>query len=284
MRLASATRTASLAMLTVGIMACGGATKAPATGADATLEEDEDLDEPIKTRPRDSAPPALSAKEKSDLAGRCAAIEPVLYDAQRQADLSLDSALANGTANDAADEAALAAAMAHAKDRPEGLDDTPHARCLEIFRKAERRRIFDHEPAVAEARITIDSCVRRAVASFGKERMAFDMGNESAGASQSPFCPDDDPVPMSLNDLPYKSTKDDWDTPTWRCLQFGLRTKQHFQLAYVSDPRSNRFDCVARIMPRHGGPPLELSRGGKMNEAGELVVSRKLRTKKMKTD
>jgi hypothetical protein len=271
-------------MLTMGLMACGGGTKAPATVADAAIEEDDAVDEPIKTRPRDSAPPALSAKEKSDLAGRCAAIEPVLYDAHKQAELALDSALANGTANDAADEAALAAAMGHAKDRPEGLDDTAHARCLELFRKAERKRIFDHEPAVADARITIDSCVRRAVASFGKERMAFDMGNESAGASQSPFCPDDDPVPMSLNDLPYKSTKDDWDTPTWRCLQFGLRTKQHFQLAYISDPSSNRFDCVARIMPRHGGPPLELSRGGKVNEEGELIVSRKLRTEKMKTN
>ena len=37
-------------------------------------------------------------------------------------------------------------------------------------------------------------------------------------------------------------------------------------------------------MPRHGGPPLELSRGAKVNEEGELLVSRKLRTEKMKTD
>jgi len=42
--------------------------------------------------------------------------------------------------------------------------------------------------------------------------------------------------------LPYKSTKDDWDTPAWRCQQFGLRPKQHFQLAYIADPSTNRFD------------------------------------------
>ena len=267
--------------------ACGGPTK-PANTADSANQDDDDQEDfveaPIRVRPRDKAPPALSAEDKRVLGGRCAAIEAVLYDAHKQALLHLDAALTKGDPNDAAETAALDAAMAYAKDRREGMAEDAHARCLMLFGKLERRRLFDHEPAVDEARVTIDSCVRRAAAAFGSDRMVFATGDAAAAMQQGPFCPDDDPVPMSLNDLPYKSSKDDWDTPTWRCLKFGLRTLQRFQLAYIADPDSNRFDCVARIMPRHGGTPLELSRGGKMDKKGELTVSRKLVSRKMKLD
>jgi hypothetical protein len=271
------------------IGACGAATK-PANTADAANQDDDDDDDedfveaPIRVRPRDKAPPPLGDEDKRMLGGRCAAIEPVLYDAHKQALFALDVGLTKGDANDAAEKAALDAAMAYAKDRREGMAADAHERCLALFQKHERRRLFDHEPAIDEARITIDSCVRRAAAAFGSDRMVFATGDAAGVTQQGPFCPDDDPVPMSLNDLPYKSNKDDWDTPTWRCLKFGLRTLQRFQLAYIADPESNRFDCVARIMPRHGGTPLELSRGGKMDKKGELTVSRKLVSRKMKLE
>ena len=272
-----------VALSAVSLGACAGASpKAPATAAIAEASDtadDEGEPAPVKTRPRDPAPAALSATDKGFLSERCASIEPVLYDAHRQGTLTLENELASGKSNEDAEKAGLEAAMAFAEARPEGLDKAVHQRCMSIFRASETRKLFDHEPVVAEARITIDSCVRRAVAAFGKERLSFSVGDGSSSAGQSPFCPDDDPVPLSLGDLPYKSSKDDWDTPTWRCLKFGLRQMQRFQLAYVADPAKDDFQCAARYLPRHGGPVVELSRGGRINSEGELIVGRKLLTK-----
>jgi hypothetical protein len=122
--------------------------------------------------------------------------------------------------------------------------------------------------------------VTRVHATAGK-RDNYDMGGTgTASAGAAPFCPEDFPVPASLKDLPYKSTASDWDTEAWKCLGFGLRVKQSFQIEYSAPYGTNDFQCIARFLPRQGGAPIELIRGGKIAD-GELLIEKEVTTRRM---
>ncbi|MEM9693468.1 MAG: hypothetical protein AAGA56_13045, partial [Myxococcota bacterium] len=129
-------------------------------------------------------------------------------------------------------------------------------------------------------------CTKRVYESFGKQNLSFEMGAGSrpgaGGPPQGPFCPDDFPVPTSLGELPYKSSTEDWTNDTWTCLKFGLRTEQHFQMEYAAPVGENKFDCIARFVPRKGGAPWEIVRGGYINGDNELEIAKKALKRRMK--
>ncbi len=237
----------------------------------------------IPVTPEKTPPDGLSAKEKSELGRLCAPIEPLLYDAGKAAMAALDMALLDNPNAAGAEQKALPAGLKLLAKPQEGMSQADHDRCVSLFKKQQLRRLFEFEPAEKEARDVVGTCVKRVDGVFGKENLSFDMGGSGrAGATQGPFCPDDFPVPPSLNQLPYKSSKVDWDTPTWRCLQFGLRIKQSVQVEYISARGSSEFACVARYLPRQGGAPIEIYRGGKVNEEGELLLVKKAKKRRMK--
>lgn len=237
--------------------------------------------EGLALRPRDAAPAKLDGKDKKTLGQVCAPIENVLYEAGKAAVARLEQGLEEGDAK--AEAKGEEAGLARLDAPQEGMSAADHQRCVAVFRKQIKRRLFDHEPAEKEARAFVTACVRRVDASFGKASMAYDMGGSgSQPVNYGPFCPDDLPIPALLKDLPYKSNKDDWDSPAWRCLTFGLRTKQSVQVEYLSERGSDRFDCIARFVSRHGGPPQEIFRRGKLNKEGELLIEKKSRRRDMK--
>ena len=268
----------TLALLTG---ACGGSSQKKADGAEDGAEEGSAAaEEDIPVTPLKPAPPGLSASEQKELAALCNPIEPLMYDAGKQAVATLEAELAKGSAD--ADKKALDAGLAMLKDN-KGLGPDDQKRCLELFEKQQKLRIHEHEPAEGAARSAIKSCVERAAATFGKKSVDYDMGGTGeAAAEQGPFCPDDFPVPQSLKQLPYKSTSEDWNNNTWRCLSFGLRGEQAFQIEYSAPVGANEFNCIARYLPRQGGAPFELAQGGKVNAQGELLVAKKIVKRRMK--
>ena len=270
-------------MITLALLcgACGGSSQKNAEGANEAEEEGSAAaEEDIPVTPLKPAPPGLSASEQKELGALCNPIEPLMYDAGKQAIATLDTELAKGSGE--AEKKALDAALAMLKDQKE-LGPADHKRCLELFEKQQKLRIYEHEPAEGAARSAIKSCVERAAATFGKQSTDYDMGGTGeAVAEQGPFCPDDFPVPQSLKQLPYKSTSEDWNNNTWRCLSFGLRGEQAFQIEYSAPIGANEFNCIARYLPRQGGAPFELAQGGKANAQGELLVAKKIVKRRMK--
>jgi acyl-coenzyme A thioesterase PaaI-like protein len=250
--------------------ASGAATAGPAAGAAA-----------IPVRPLDPAPPALAEAEAKELGGQCALIEPEMYDAHKVALGAIDQALRTGTPAAKAESDALAKGIEALAKSGGMLTGAERKRCADLFAKREAGVLFEFEPAEEEARAVVDTCVKRVEAVFGKEKLSFDVGGGDRGPSQGPFCPDDLPVPGSLADLPYQSNKDDWDTPAWRCLQFGLRLKQQVQVEYIAPRGEGVFTCVARLLPRHGGAPVELYRGGKVSDEGVLLLAPKTEKRRL---
>jgi hypothetical protein len=263
--------------------ACGssGSGSKTAADADSSGSDDELPDMEIPITPLKPAPDDLSAGEKKELGGKCNPIEPLLYDAGKQAKATLEAELAKGASSEEAEKKGLEAGLKMLEKPNKDLGAKDQQRCRELFSKQQTRKLFDHEPAEAPARFTLKSCVERAVAAFGKEDMAFDEGSGQS-VSRGPFCPDDFPVPEQLADLPYKSKKEDWETPAWKCLEFGMRSEAPFQIEYAAPVGKNEFYCVARFLPRQGGAPIELVRGGKMNDEGELTVGDKVMRRRMK--
>lgn len=278
----SSRRMRAQVIITLALLcACGGSSQKNAAGAENAAEEGSaTAEEDIPVTPLKPAPPGLSAAEQKELAALCSPIEPLMYDAGKQAIATVDAELAKGSAD--ADKKALDAALAMLKDA-KGLGPDDQKRCFELFEKQQKLRIHEHEPAEGAARSAIKSCVERAAATFGKKSVDYDMGGSGeAVADQGPFCPDDFPVPQSLKQLPYKSTSEDWNNNTWRCLSFGLRGEQAFQIEYSAPVGANEFNCIARYLPRQGGAPFELAQGGKVNEQGELMVAKKIVKRRMK--
>jgi hypothetical protein len=264
------------ALLLVG---CGSSSSQPndsghAEGESGVAAED------IPVTPEKPAPPGLTDNEKKELAALCNPIEPMLYEAGKKGMATLEGELGKGGDGAEAEKKALAAALAAVPQ--ENLSPADHKRCLEIFGKEQKLRLYEYDPAEAAARTAVKSCVERVAASFGKQATVFDMEGSSEGASQGPFCPDDFPVPQSLKQLPYKSKAEDWENNTWRCLQFGLRGEQAFQIEYAAPVGAREFQCIARFLPRQGGAPIELVQGGKASDKGELLIGKKIEKRRMK--
>ena len=276
-------RMAKLGILLLLVSACGAATPSAGTpdesGGDGSTAGG-GADVPVS--PLKEGPPPPSDAENSEYSATCNPIEPDHYDAGKVGMSTLQNELVAGTASEAAEKKALAAALKAMEGKTGGLGGSDVTRCNALFGIKMKRRLFDHEPWEADARGSVDSCVKRVVAAFGKESMVVDMGGAADVASHGPFCPDDFPVPESLTDLPYKSEGADWDTPTWKCLEFGLRSEQNYQIEYSAPRGENMFACIARFLPRQGGTPIEIIRGGKVNEEGELLVSEKIKKRRMK--
>jgi len=271
-------RASSLSLL-LALAACGpkaAPAEAPTSQPGAALVAAAPTED-LPVTPMKTPPPDVSATEKGELSGPCAPLLTAMIEGEAAAIRALDDAFHDGKGD--ADEVALALAMERAKRSSEGLGASEHQRCLALFEAQTKRKLFDHEPAESEARAVVDSCVKRVEAVYGKQSMAFDEG--APQVRQGPFCPDDFPVPEKLTDLPYQSKKDDWDTPAFRCLQFGLRAKQHVQFEYASPLGSGEFTCIGRFRPRQGGAPVEVVRGGKQGPGGELLLQPKIAVRRM---
>jgi hypothetical protein len=262
---------------------CGGSQAQPGTADGAEPKGDGAGAEDLQLAPERPAPPELGDDDKKDIGGLCNMVEPDMYDAEKQALATLDDELGAGTGGDAAEQKALDAAVTAFATKAAKLGKTEAARCAAIFEKRTKRRLYDHDPTEEAARDTVDACVKRVVATFGKQTASYDMGGGTeGGGAQGPFCPDDFPVPQSLRDLPYTSKAEDWESATWKCLSFGLRAAQAFQLEYSAPAGANEFHCIARYLPRQGGAPIELRRGGKVGSDGGLVVAEKIVKTRMK--
>lgn len=264
--------------LFVSLAACGtkdapGA-KAPEATAAATPSA---AVEEIPSTPEKPTPEDLTAAEKGELSGTCNPLLTAMIEGEAAAIRALDDGFRDGKSD--ADAAALVPALERGKRSSEGLGAADHQRCLALFEKQLKRKLFEHEPAESEARAVVDSCMKRVEAVYGKQSMAFDEG--APAVRQGPFCPDDFPVPAKLGDLPYQSKKDDWDTPAFRCLQFGLRAKQFVQFEYAAPIGSNEFTCIGRYLPRKGGVAVEVVRGGKQGPGGELLLQPKTIVRRM---
>ena len=245
---------------------------APGAAAPAALHR---VDELVIV-PEKAAPEGLSAAEKGELSGPCMPLFTAMIEGEALGMRALDDAMRDGVAD--ADGAGVVAASARVKKTTEGLAPADHQRCVGLFERQQLRKQFDHDPAEAEARAVVDTCVKRVEAVYGKQSMAF---GDSAKSIQGPFCPDDFPVPVTLAELPYQSTKTDWDTPAWRCLQFGLRSKQRVQVEFSAPIGSGEFTCTGRYRPRQGGAPIEFVRGGKQGPEGQLLLSPKMSKRRM---
>ncbi len=271
--------------IVLGIWGCvtgcgGGQANADAPTTEDGNERAEASDVPVT--PEKQGPEGLSDGEKKELGGKCNLIEPDMYDANKQAVATLHAELEKGSPSAAAEKAGLEAGLRMLKEKAKGLDASDMSRCVALFEKRTRRAMFDYEPSEEVARSAVTSCVERVHATVGKNKMSFDMGgsgNPTGGTG--PFCPDDFPIPANLSDLPYKSSAEDWDTPAWKCLSFGLRVKQTFQIEYAAPFGENAFQCIARFLPRQGGAPIELVRGGKIQDK-ELVIDKSITKRRMK--
>ncbi len=263
-----------------GLCACGPAQTAETPGTSAPAETKAPVAD-VPVTPEKTAPPDVSDDEKKELAGTCAPLTTAMIESDSAAIHALDDALRDDLKGEGADDKALAVGLEKLKKAREGLSPGDEGRCLRLFEKQERRKLFDHEPAEEEARAVVDTCIKRVDAVYGKQTMAFDMGGERA-PQQGPFCPDDFPVPPKLSQLPYKSNKTDWDTPAFRCLQFGLRVEQRVQFEYNAPINSDEFTCIARYLPRKGGAPVEIFRGGKRDAEGHLLLAPKQMRRRMK--
>lgn len=262
-------------------IACGGGQTDPKSGNDTGEDGGGEAEVDIPTTPLKEGPPALTDAEKSELGGKCNLIEPDMYDANKQGIAVLAEELDKGTDDAAAEKKGLEAAKKMLAEKAKGLDASDMTRCTELFDKRTKRALFEHEPTEQVARDAVKSCVERVNATVGKKNMAYDMGGTgNATAGSGPFCPDDFPVPPSLKDLPYKSKSDDWDTAAWKCLGYGLRVEQNFQIEYAAPYGTNEFQCIARFLPRQGGAPFELIRGGKIGD-GELLVEKSIKKRRM---
>lgn len=272
-------RASTAVVLLAALIGCGTTPKTP----DAPDNDDPVADETtpdaadIPVTPRREAPPGLTAAEKGELGSRCNIIDPELYDAGKKAMQKLTELLASDPKAEGLETTALEAGLASLGAPMQGMSQGDHDACVALFRKDVMRKLFEFEPADVAARNTITACVKRVMAEFGKGNMSFGDG---AGGATGPFCPGDLPVPMTLAELPYTSSADDWDSRTWKCLKFGLRTKQDFQLEYKF--RGAEFACIARYLPRQGGAPIELIHDGKVDDEGELQVSKGTRRQRMK--
>lgn len=273
-------RGTSLVVGALWVVGCGGSQTDAATPKSSGDEaQGESADIPIT--PQKEGPEGLTDSEKSELAGKCNLIEPDMYDADKQATATLAAELEKGQKDEAAEKTALAAGLKMLAEKAKGLDASDMSRCTALFEKRTKKNLFDFEPAEEVARGAVKSCVARVNATVGKNNMAYDMGGtDSATGGSGPFCPDDFPIPPSLGDLPYKSKADDWDTPAWKCLGFGLRVTQSFQIEYSAPYGTNEFQCIARFLPRQGGAPIELVRGGKIGD-GELMVEKEITKRRM---
>jgi hypothetical protein len=261
---------------------CGGTSTPPKNGGSAEQPDSGGGAENVPTKPERPAPPELGDDEKKDLGALCNLVEPDMYDAEKASLAALDAELAAGKSDDAAETIALETGVAQLAQKTGKLGKPDAERCAAIFEKRTRRRLYDHDPTEEAARDTVEACVKRAVATFGKQSLSYDEGAGPGAAPQGPFCPDDFPVPPSLNDLPYTSKGEDWESPTWKCLQFGLRTEQKFQLEYSAPAGKREFHCIARFLPRQGGAPVELRRGGTVDGEGVLQVAENIVKSRMK--
>ncbi|MBM4358727.1 MAG: hypothetical protein FJ096_11540 [Deltaproteobacteria bacterium] len=273
---------ATLFTFAVTSFACGGAPapvtpETPAGGASATPTAAAAPVEEIPVTPELPGPEAPTDAEKAEVAGPCSPLLTAMIEGEAAALRALDDGFRDGTAD--ADEAALKLALERVTKSRQGLGAAEHQRCLALFEKQQRRKQFEHEPAEGEARMVVDSCIKRVEAVYGKQTMAF--GDGGPGLAQGPFCPDEFPVPQKLSQLPYQSTKDDWEATAFRCLQFGLRVKQYVQFEYVSPRGSSEFQCIARFLPRKGGAPIEVVRGGKQGSEGQLLLDSKTTVRRM---
>ena len=270
-----------LALCTPQLVACGGGQADPTTPTAGT-DNDTAAEVDFPTSPKKEGPAGLSEAERGEIGGKCNLIEPDMYDANKQALAVLAEELDKGTKDDAAEKRGLEAGMKMLKEKAKGLDASDLSRCQELFEKRTRRALFDFEPAESVARDAVKSCVTRVNATVGKNNMSYDMGGTgSATGGSGPFCPDDFPVPPKLSDLPYKSSAEDWDTAAWKCLGFGLRVEQNFQIEYAAPYGTNEFQCIARFPPRQGGAPIEIIRGGKIDNR-ELLVEKSAKRRRMK--
>ncbi len=265
------------------LAACGGATAArepSAVGrADSTNAAGTASPPELPSTPEKAAPAELTVSEASDLGSRCAPILGRLVAGHEAGIAELDRLYAANPS--AAGIEAQAVAKGVEKLASSGLDAADEARCKELFEKQERRAIFLHEPAESEARLAVENCVRRVDAAYGKKTMTFEEGSGDS-PRQGPFCPDDFPVPPALSQLPYKSTSSDWDTPAWRCLELGMRGEQRVQLEYLAPVGGREFSCAARYLPRQGGAPIEIVRGGRQGDDGRLGIQPKATKRRMK--
>lgn len=234
----------------------------------------------VAATPEKTPPAGLSDSEEKELAATCAPLVTAMIEADAAAVRALDDALQQNPKATDADDKALAVALAKAKAST-AMSGGDLGRCVALFEKQEKKKLFEHEPAEDEARSVVDSCVKRAEAVYGKETMAFDMSGGNAPKT-GPFCPDDFPVPLHMSQLPYKSSAEDWAGSTWKCLVFGLRAEQHVQLEYNAPVHKGEFTCIARYVPRQGGAPVEVFRGGKQGEKGELLIMPKMMRRRMK--
>jgi len=269
--------------------ACGGsssgadgAAKTPAPGVDDDGGPAAEQEVPVT--PLEKGPPQLTEAEQKELSGTCFPMENDLYEAGKQGLLVLDTELAGGKDDAAAEQAGLDAARAALEGKGGDLGGARDA-CVAVFTKQMKRRLFDYEPAEKPARETLDACVKRAVAAFGKASQTFELGGQAGpSVNQGPFCPDDFPVPPSLKDLPYESSAEDWESPAWTCLAFGMRIEQPFQIEYEAPYGEERFACITRFLPRHGGAPIELIRRGRVSDARELEVDKNSTRRRMKAN
>jgi hypothetical protein len=269
-----------LSLALAGGLACGGAQPAEipiAPGASAEPGAPERDEVPIT--PEKTPPPGLSEREQNEMSGTCMPLLTRMIEADARAITVLDAALRDSP--NEADAKALAFAVDQVSKSSEGLTKAEHDRCLELFEKQERRKLFEHDPGEGEARAAVGTCVERVKAGYGKATMSFDEGSHEQ--AQSPFCPDDFPVPPKLGQLPYQSSSEDWATPTWRCLQFGMRGPQRIQFEYSAPIRSGEFTCIARYLPRAGGAPVEIFQGGKQGSEGQLLIAPKMLKRRMQT-
>lgn len=266
--------------------ACGGSSSSTSKTPKPTEGGDDAsvADQKVPVTPIDEGPPELTEDEAKVLSGKCFPMENDLYEAGKQGLLVLDTELAGGKDDAAGEKAGLEAALAALEGKGGDLGGDRDT-CVEVFTKQMKRRLFDYEPAEKPARETLDACVKRAVAAFGKASQTFELGGQAGpSANQGPFCPDDFPVPTSLEDLPYKSSAEDWDTPAWKCLAFGMRIEQSFQIEYAAPYGEERFECITRFLPRHGGAPIELVRKGWVNPQRELEVDKNSTRRRMKAN
>ncbi|MCC6526127.1 MAG: hypothetical protein IT373_26000 [Polyangiaceae bacterium] len=265
-----------------GASACGSSPKTPTDGTASASAAATTGGAPAavdsEAGPEPEGPPKLSESERGELSGACNLLEPQTYDGMKAARVAVDELYYGDPRAKANDGPPLEAALKVVAKVPSGMSPAEHKRCVELFKKQATREIWEYEPADAAARETLKACQKSAAAMFGKSKLTF--GDGSGPTSTSPFCPDGDMVPASLAELPYQSRAADWDTPGWRCMKFGLRASQPFQVAYEST--DTEFACIARYQPRGGGGPVELRLGGAVQDS-ELKLHAKVVRRRLKS-
>ncbi|MBN4050441.1 hypothetical protein JYT28_01700 [Desulfobulbus sp. AH-315-M07] len=51
---------------------------------------------------------------------------------------------------------------------------------------------------------------------------------------------------------------------------------------HIRAKKGDEFSCIARYLPRQGGAPIELSRGGTVDDEGVLQIGKKTLKQRMK--